>query len=177
VQTSIRPGLLEITNAASATIRGIEFEGASRLGGGWDMGGHVALLAATYDQYLAVNADGSTIDVAGHRLSNAPEWAGRVWLGHSGRIGRLELLSRVEWLHQSTVFFTPVNDALQQQRPYGLVTANLTVRPSSWWSVGVFGRNLTATDYVTGTNSAPPPAVGARPGEPRQMGVQLTLNR
>ena len=177
VQTSIRPGLLEITNAADATIRGLEIEATSRLGAGWQAGGHVAWLDATYDRYLAVNADGSTIDVSGRRLSNAPEWSGRVWLEHSGRVWRSGVVSHLEWLPQSTTFFTPVNDAIQRQRPYGLMAASVTVQPSTWWSIGVYGRNLTAADYITGTNSAPPPAIGARPGEPRQVGVQFNIIR
>ena len=36
---------------------------------------------------------------------------------------------------------------------------------------------LCDTDYITGTNSAPPPAIGARPGEPRQVSVQFRITR
>jgi outer membrane receptor protein involved in Fe transport len=41
----------------------------------------------------------------------------------------------------------------------------------------MFVRNLTNQDYITGSFSSPPPAIGGRPGEPRQIGVQLRLRR
>jgi hypothetical protein len=41
--------------------------------------------------------------------------------------------------------------------------------------VAAFARNLANQDYITGTFATPPPAIGGRPGEPRQAGIQLTL--
>jgi hypothetical protein len=38
-------------------------------------------------------------------------------------------------------------------------------------------RNLTAAGDITGTSSVPPPAIGGRPGEPRQLAVQLKVIR
>ena len=45
------------------------------------------------------------------------------------------------------------------------------------WTIGVYVRNLTNRDYITGTFSSPFPAIGGRPGEPRQAGVQLSVWR
>jgi outer membrane receptor protein involved in Fe transport len=78
---------------------------------------------------------------------------------------------------QSTVYFTAINDPIERQGPYSLVNANLTVRPRQRWSVGVFARNLSDTDSVTGTSSSPPPAVAARPGDRRRLGVQFTVTK
>ena len=50
-------------------------------------------------------------------------------------------------------------------------------RSARHWSVTVWARNLTNADYITGTFSTPVPAIGGRPGAPRQVGVQLTLRR
>ena len=58
---------------------------------------------------------------------------------------------------QSTVYFTALNDPIERQGPHGLVNANITLRPRRHWSIGVFARNLTDTDYLTGTSSVPPP--------------------
>jgi hypothetical protein len=41
----------------------------------------------------------------------------------------------------------------------------------------MYVRNLTNTDFITGTFSSPIPAIGGRPGEPRQIGVQFTVRR
>ena len=80
VQTPIGIGVFDIRNAAAATIRGVEVENTSRIGRGIEAGGHVTWLDATYDQYIAVNNLNVTGDVAGNRLNNAPEWAGRLWI-------------------------------------------------------------------------------------------------
>jgi iron complex outermembrane receptor protein len=179
VQTAIRPGVIDISNAAEATVRGVEVETATRLKPSLHAGGHLAWLDATYDRYIAVGVGGVTGDAAGHRLSNAPEWSGRLWLGWDGRIGRTGRVSlRADSRWQSTVFFTPFNDAIQRQVSYGLLDLSAEFGPAHRrWSFAVFARNLTNEDYITGTFSSPPPAIGGRPGEPRLAGVQLTFQR
>ena len=178
VQTPLRPGVIEITNAATATIRGVEVEGQGQPAPGWRVGGHVAWVDARYDRYTAVGPAGSPVDVAGRRLSNVPEWSGRIWLEYARPLRRLGvLLLSLDVIKQSTVYFTPINDTVQRQGPYSLVNANITVRPRQSWSIGFYARNLTDTDYITGTNSVPPPAIAGLPGERRQFGVQLNLTR
>ena len=142
-------------------------------------GGHVAWLDATYDQYIAAGLGGVTADVAGHRLSNAPEWSGRLWLEWIAEIGGQGALSlRADSRWQSTVFFTPFNDDIQRQSPYGLLELSATLEPRHRrFSIGLYARNLTNEDYITGTFSSPPPAIGGRPGDSRQIGVQLTVSR
>jgi iron complex outermembrane recepter protein len=176
VQTHVRPGVIDITNAATASIRGIEVESQVQPAPGWSAGGHVAWLDARYDRYTAVGPDGSPIDAAGRRLSNAPEWSGRAWLEYARPFRHVGVFSLfLDVVSQSTVFFTPLNDRIQQQRSHSLVSANITIRPRPHWSVGVYARNVTDTDYITGTIGSLLPAIAGRPGEPRQVGVQLTL--
>ena len=116
VQTPIGIGVFDIRNAAAATIRGVEIENTSRMGRGIEAGGHVTWLDATYDQYIAVDNSGVTGDVAGNRLNNAPEWAGRFWIEWTGDIGRSGRLSiAADATAQSTVFYTPFNDNIQRQ--------------------------------------------------------------
>ena len=94
----------------------------------------------TYDRYIAVGVGGVTGDVAGRRLNNAPEWSGRLWLEWTrsllGDGPALSLRADSRW--QSTVFFTPFNDAIQRQRPYGLldVSAELRAPERGRWSLG-----------------------------------------
>jgi iron complex outermembrane recepter protein len=178
VQTPIRPGVADIANAATATIRGVEVESQAHPVSGLTVGGHLAYLYARYDRYTAVSPVGAPVDVAGNRLSNAPEWSGRTWLEYARSVGRAGVLSLfVDVLRQSTVYFTPINDSIQRQGAYGLVNANITVHPRPRWSLGFYARNLTNTRYITGTSSVPPPAIGGRPGEPRQLGIQLNVTR
>ena len=49
VQTTIFPGVIDISNAATAVIRGLEAEGAIRVTPAIQVGGHAAWLAAKYD--------------------------------------------------------------------------------------------------------------------------------
>ena len=89
VQTPIGIGVFDIRNAAAATIRGVEVEHTSRIGRGFEAGGHVTWLDATYKNYIAVNNSNVAGDVSGNRLNNAPEWAGRLWVEWSGDVGRV----------------------------------------------------------------------------------------
>jgi iron complex outermembrane recepter protein len=179
VLSTFRPGVIDISNAAAATIRGVEVEGQMQIRRALHGGGHLAWLDATYDQFNAVGMGGITADVAGHRLSNAPEWSGRLWLEWNGEIGRAGTVSlRADSRWQSTVFFTPFNDDIQRQSPYGLLELSADLEsPGRGFSVGAYARNLTNENYITGTFSSPPPAIGGRPGDSRQIGIHLTVRR
>jgi iron complex outermembrane receptor protein len=179
VQTPIQPGIYDIRNAAAATIRGVEVENTTRFGRGVEAGGHVTWLDATYDRYIAVAVGGATGDVAGNRLNNAPEWAGRLWVEWAGGIGRSGRLSMTaDATAQSTVFYTPFNDNIQRQRPYGLLGARVEYGPENRrWSVGVYVRNLTNTDYIMATFGTSPAAFGGRPGPTRQLAIDFDIRR
>jgi len=126
---------------------------------------------------LAVGPGGVTGDVAGNRLSNSPEWSGRLWLEWSARAGSLGMLRlRAEARAQSIVFFTPFNDTVQRQAPYGLLDASAELQRARW-SLAAYARNLADAAYITGTFSSPPPAIGGRPGPPREWGLRLTVRR
>jgi iron complex outermembrane recepter protein len=176
VQTPVRPGVFDIANAATATIRGLELEAEVQAAPRWRLGGHAAWIDARYDRYVAVGPGNTPVDAAGRRLFNAPEYSGRTFLEYQSQLGAAGALSLwLEALMQSTVYFTALNDPIERQGPYGLVNANITLRPRRHWSIGVFARNLTDTDYLTGTSSVPPPAIAGRPGERRRFGLQFTI--
>jgi outer membrane receptor protein involved in Fe transport len=122
---------------------------------------------------------GDVGDVAGNRLNNAPEWAGRLWAEWTGSLAASDLLSvTVDATAQSTVFFTPFNDGIQRQRPYGLVGARVEYGPRHRrWSVNAYVRNLTATEYVMATFATSPAAFAGRQGASRQLGIQLVLQQ
>jgi len=179
VQTPIGIGVFDIRNAAAATIRGVELETSARIGRGLDAGGHAAWLDATYDRYIAIGIGNVIGDVAGNRLNNAPEWSGRVWAAWSGNLGRSSVLSAgVDATAQSTVFYTPFNDTIQRQLPYGLLSAHVEWGPSHRrWAVAGYGQNLTNVDYIMATFGTVPTAFGGRPGSSRQVGAQFVVRR
>ena len=82
----------------------------------------------------------------------------------------------VSW--QSRVFFTPVNDAIETQRAYGLVHLRAGFEPRSRrWEIAVYVRNLATRSTSPGTANVASTAFTGRPGEPRQWGTQFTLRR
>jgi iron complex outermembrane receptor protein len=179
VQTPIGIGIFDVRNAAAATIRGVEVEANARLGYGLDAGGHVTWLDATYDRYIAVAIGGIIGDVAGKRLNNAPEWAGRIWMEWVGSLGPSKRLSiAADATAQSTIFYTPFNDDIQQQSPYGLLGARAEYGPADRrWSVNAYVKNVTNTDYIMAAFATSPAAYGGRPGASRQFGVQVAVRR
>jgi iron complex outermembrane recepter protein len=179
VQTPISIGVFDIRNAAEATIRGVEVETTSRIGGGIETGGHVTWLDAKYGPYIAVANNGVTGEVEGKRLNNAPEWAGRFWIEWSGAVGRSRrFLIAADVTAQSSVYFTPFNDNVQRQGPYGLLGARAEYGPADRrWAIAAYSRNLTNTDYITATFGTAPTAFGGRPGPQRQFAVEFTVRR
>jgi iron complex outermembrane receptor protein len=179
VQTPIGIGVFDIRNAASATIRGVELANTSRVGRGVEAGGHVAWLDATYDHYTAVDNGGKTRDVSGNRLNNAPLWAGRLWIEWTGDVGLARRLSIAgDVTAQSTIYYTPFNDPIQKQGPYSLPGARVEYgRSDRAWTIAAYARNLTNTDYLTGTFGTSPAVFGGRPGPPRQYAVEFSVRR
>lgn len=175
VQSFIRPAIVDITNAASATLRGVEVETEAAPSRRFQVAASLIYLNATYDEYIAVGAGALTLDAAGNRLNNAPEWSGRVSANYNvptGGLGHISLGAVVTW--QSRVFFTAFNDDVETQDAYGLLHLHAGfVSANDWWEVGFYGRNVTDKGYITGTGSFPPPGVGGRPGDRRTFGMQL----
>jgi iron complex outermembrane recepter protein len=177
VQSFLEAGVVDISNAGSATIRGIEIEAAVAPGRGVQLSGHVSWLDATYDRYLARLPGGATHDAAGNHLNNAPEWSGggsAVYEFATGRAGTASVRGDVSW--QSRVFFTPVNDAIETQHEYALLHLRSGFEPKSRrWEIAVYVRNLGNQEYITGTANVPLTAYTGRPGEPRHWGTQFTI--
>jgi iron complex outermembrane receptor protein len=170
----------EISNAGAATIRGVEIELAGAVAPSVHVAGHVSWLDAKYDHYFAhVLGSAATLDAAGNRLNNAPPWSGSgsfVWQRATGQRGTLSIRGDTSW--QSQVFFEPFNDAIETQRPYGLLhlRAGFEAR-NRRWELAVFLRNVSNQPYITSASNVPLTAYVSRPGDPRQLRTQLTLRR
>jgi iron complex outermembrane receptor protein len=180
VQSFAGVGLLDISNAGSATIRGIEVEATAAAKRGLQLAGHVSWLDATYDRYSAfVPGSATRLDAAGHRLNNAPEWSGggsAVYEFATGRAGTFSARGDVSW--QSRVFYTPANDRIETQGSYALFHVRAGFEPRTRrWEMAVYARNLANREYITGTFNVPLNAITGRPGEPRHWGAQFTLHR
>ena len=137
VQTTIRPEVVDFSNAAEATIQGVELEGQTLLGAAVRVGGHVAWLDTRYDRYIAIGVGGVPGDATGNKLNNSPEWSGRTWIDWTRSIGRSSSLSlRADTTWRTTVFFTPFNDVIQRQGPLGLLDISAQFGPDASPLVG-----------------------------------------
>ena len=102
-----------------------------------------------------------------------------MWVEWSGDVGSSRRLSIVaDATAQSTVYYTPFNDNIQFQGPYGLLGARVEYGPSTRrWAIAAYARNLTNTDYLNATFGTSPVAYGGRPGPPRQFAIDFTIRR
>jgi len=178
VQTVIDAGFLDITNAASARIAGLEVEAGGPVHG-VQLAGHLSWVDAKYHSATAVGPGNVTADAAGHHLNNAPEWSGSGSASRefsTGGAGFASVRGDVAW--QSRVFFTAFNDNIETQGTYALAQLRAGFEPRRRrWEMAFYVRNLANTPFITATaNIQGNPAISARPGVSRQWGTQLTLH-
>jgi iron complex outermembrane recepter protein len=178
VLSAAAPGVLDITNAGSAIIKGVEVE-LTATGRRVQLGGAVSWLDATYKRYSARGVGATTVDASGKRLNNAPEWAGNVSAVYQFATSQAWTASaRADVSWQSRVFFTPANDGIETQGAYGLVHLRAGFEPrSDRWEMAVYVHNAANRPYITATSNSVPNAFTARPGEPLRWGTQFTIRR
>jgi len=156
------------TNAAEATVQGVEIELLARPIPNLDLSAALGYLDATYDRFItpygtctAANAAldprcvGTTtsrprlIDASGNNLNNAPEFKGSlsarysIPLAHGGSVSLFGQLA-----HQGEVFFNPDNSAAASQSSYTLLDARIGYESASGAvTLALFGKNLGGEEY------------------------------
>ncbi len=168
--TAFLNGLTVTTNAANATVQGLELDVDARPIEGLSVGASIAWLDATYDEFLAVygtcrptnaaldpvNCPNPAvtaprrIDAAGNTLNNAPEFKGNVYASYTYPVGSGNLAVSTQFGYQGKVYFNnPANDPIASQSSVTLLDARAA------WSNGagnlelaVYGKNLTDEEYL-----------------------------
>lgn len=155
------------TNAAEATVKGLEFDVLARPIPALQIAASVALLDATYDRFVTpygsctaanVALDSRCtgrvglprlIDVAGNKLNNAPEFKGSLSIGYDIGLAsgdRLSLQSALS--HQGRVYFLPANTEVMSQAAYTLLDLRVGYEHRDGnLSVGAFVKNATDEKY------------------------------
>ena len=155
------------TNAAEATVQGLELDLVAKVTESLDIAASLAVLDATYDRFvtpygsctaanvaLDARCTGRVglprlIDAAGNRLNNAPEFKGSVSATYRFDLsggGSISLLGAAH--HQGRVYFLPANTAVMSQSSYTLVDARIGYENESGdLAVGAFVKNLADEDY------------------------------
>lgn len=179
------------TNAAEATIYGIEGEIIGRPLENLDIGLMFSLLNAEYDDFsdrLGNNPDGTprVLDLSGNTMPNAPEVKATLQASYLQTLaGGGSITYSGRYMYQSRVYFTQFNDNAVAQKSIGLVDASVAwVNSDGAWEVSVNGRNLTSEDYFhtgvrfTSTSDAErdPLGIGSALGYPapgRSWGINI----
>jgi iron complex outermembrane receptor protein len=129
-----------IGNAATAEIQGVEVEALYRPLPRWDVNVSYSWLDAEFESF----ASGATADHSGNTLPRAPENKWNVGTQYEWDVGELGvLLARLDWTHQSKIYFEASNTPLEVQDGYDVVDARLSLRAhDDAWEVAVWGKNL-----------------------------------
>ncbi|MBU6379634.1 MAG: TonB-dependent receptor, partial [Gammaproteobacteria bacterium] len=155
------------TNAAEATVRGVELDLVAKPTAALDISASLAFLDATYDRFVtpygsctAANVSLDTrcanrvglprlIDAAGNKLNNAPEFKGSLSATYGIDLaggGRVSLQGAAH--HQGRVYFLPANTSVMSQAAYTLLDLRIGYESAARnLSLGAFVKNLTDEDY------------------------------
>jgi iron complex outermembrane recepter protein len=153
-----------ITNAAEATVNGIEVELQALPVPDLELGLAVSYLDAEYDEFLT--AFGSTpctpvppattcarplipFDASGNRMVNAPEWKLNATAQYSFSLGdRGRLVVGGQLSYQDDVYFTQINEAEVGQDAITLLDARISwFDPTDRLELAAWGRNLSDEEY------------------------------
>lgn len=172
------------TNAASATIKGIDFDGELALIDALRIRFGGALLDAKFDdftgaQFSVRNPNGTTTllqggDLSGNRLTRSPKATFNIgaFVNIPTNFGSID--ANVNYVHNSGYFWEPDNRL--KQDAYGLLNAQLGWKdPDSNLGLKLFAKNLTKTEYdvwqvATGNGDLHAPA------SPRTYGAELSFS-
>jgi iron complex outermembrane receptor protein len=185
------------TNAAAATLKGVEFDGTAVLGEDWITTGDelstvlsVGYINAKYDEFLGPTG----VDVASQRVfQNTPEWTSSWRLSYVTPFtlvstkGDLTFVNSLSYRSESSQFET--RSAYLDQEAFTLWDMSLIFKTDKGWNIGIHGKNLSDERYkvagynfvsVNPTTGAFTPTLGregtltAFYGDPRTWWVSLT---
>ncbi|QDC37780.1 TonB-dependent receptor [Sphingobium fuliginis] len=156
---------LQLENAATATIYGIEAEFEARIGPRFQIDGNAAWLHARFDSYVSADparpfGDGATFDngipafnLKGKRLSQSPDFAVLVGAQYQmpSSLGEFTLRGEVSW--KDRVYFTPFNLDYVSQGPNARVNLFLNwASNDDHWTGSLFVKNLTNKTIIANLN-------------------------
>jgi iron complex outermembrane receptor protein len=173
------------TNAASADINGVEWEGQAilaqnlgRNGGDLNMAWAIGYIDAEYNEFI----DAFGNDVADQRVfQNTPEWTAAGTLSYNTPVnwgGLLNLITTLSFRDDHSQFEAP-NPFLDQDSYTLWDLSAVWTDTSGHWQVGLHGKNLTDEEYKVAGYYFPFPTLGlegtvtAFYGNPRQFWVDV----
>ncbi|KPF93444.1 TonB-dependent receptor [Novosphingobium sp. AAP83] len=169
-----------ILNAAQSEIKGFELEMQAVPVDGLTLRGSLAFLDTKYKNFLYFDpVAGSTLDLEGFALQNAPRWASTLGANFTTKLpDDSSVVADVSWMYTASKFYTAVvNTPRSTIQPTYYVDALLTYYgPDKKYSIGLWGKNLFDKRYISTVYDSPGymGLVGYAP--PRQFGVSAGFN-
>lgn len=159
-----------VANAGDAELYGFELEVAAAPVTGMNITAGIGYTSSSFQ-----NVPAAVGPINGNRLPFSPEWTVAVGADYAIPVAnRVKLTPRIDYRYQSRTFFSPFNLPFEQQAPYGLLSARLTLATvDDRFSLAVYGENLTDEQYFTfGQNALAAQGVAySYIGRPREFGV------
>ena len=179
-------GTVSVTNAAEATVLGLELDVSAALSEQftWTVAG--TMLQAEYDKFITRygGGNGIVLDVAGNNLVNAPELSVTSTLNYSADVGPGEFSAMAQVAYRSTVYHSQFNEVEVGQGSLMLANIRAGIRFLSGVEVAFVARNLLGREYYqnsvrfTSLNDRSKDSIGigaalGYPAEGRSMALQV----
>ncbi|MDA5192674.1 TonB-dependent receptor [Govanella unica] len=167
-----------ITNAAAATIKGLEVDTEVVVTEGLTLSGALSLLDAKYDRYSTIDSERPSLgllNLKGKTLPRSPKFTATLGATYVVDMNWGNVTFRGDYSHTSKIQFVAFNTPAEIQKGYDLVNARVTIEPkNSGWNVSAWVRNLTDTHYaqLILTNSGFW-GTAEFPGNPRTYGLTV----
>ncbi len=187
VRQLLSPGNAVISNAATASIKGVELEMLGKPTSDLQISGSLSYLHTRYQSFPNASVASAystlipnqtcvagvcTFDATGNRLEATPRWSGVVGIDYNPRIGDYQLDVHVDWARRGRAYFDASNLPISSQPAYSLINASIGIGPETGWKAELFVRNAANKKYyqvIAGNGVVP----GAISGEPRIYGLRL----
>ena len=187
VQSLLSPGNIEIGNASSALVKGLELETLAKPLAGLTLTTNVSLLGATYGTFPNAsvaagilpfvlsdpryNPASTFFNATDNRLTDAPRFSGLEAAQYDHTLANATIYGRVEYSYQSKTYFDPTNVAVLSQGGYGLWNTAVGYQSAgSPWKFQALVKNLTNKQYLI-TAAAPGSIPTGDAGPPRTVWV------
>ena len=185
VRSTVGPGIVMVSNAASAKIDGVEATLSARVVEGLTLSGNVTYLDARYGNFCEFIQAGAPqfqdplcspgfADRSGNRLNQAPKWQGGVALDYTTDIaGAGEFRANLSYNGSTTVFYSTPNEPLISSGTITKVDARVGFTIADGPEIYVFGKNLTKNFYLDNALRGSPALAPVHVSDPRTYGIGI----
>lgn len=151
-------------NAARVRLRGVEVEGAVRLGHGFSLSANGAYNDATYRSYTnaptpveyAYPGGPTSVDLSGRPVIGASKWTGQASVDYDTPVTeRINLTGYINQTYRSRTNLLNPLSAYGRQNGYGLTNAGIGIKTADGrYSLLLWARNLFDKRYAVGIGAA-----------------------